>query len=156
MFLDWGQGLKGNEEEVSWKWGFIGPTRTHISSTQVGNRAIGRAVENSRRVTCRSGEWRPRLGQRKQVDKVRKQLLMTHKRRCSQISAGPLTIRTLGRENYTPSLGLRKHSCFRLLSLDNYEEHRVLQCISVYIMLNHPGIKHCSSPRTFYLQRFYM
>lgn len=78
--------------------------------TKVGNRAIGRAVENSRRVTCHSGEWRPMLGQRKQVDKVRKQLLMTHKCRYSQISAGPLTIRTLGRENYTPSLGLRKHS----------------------------------------------
>lgn len=42
--------MKGKEEQVSWKWRFIGSTRTHSSSTQVGNSAIGRAVEKSKRV----------------------------------------------------------------------------------------------------------
>lgn len=73
---------------------------------------------------------------------------MTHKCRYSQISAGPLTIRTLGRENYTPSLGLRKHSyMFTAALCDN---HFGVSCIVVQSLKQDIHVRICTDQLHMY------
>lgn len=69
---------------------------THFFNSSGRNWKRSREQEKSK---SSSEEWHQRFGQRKSVDKVRKQLLVTPKGRCCQgqniqISAGSLSIRT--------------------------------------------------------------